>query len=73
MPENRKTALGIINSLSEKKLEIALDYLLYLKSREEWEATRELLDKDILSEIIEGKKQIVEGNFVKFEDMRRNV
>ncbi len=71
MPENRKTALGIINSLSGRKLEIALDYLLYLKSHEEWEATKELYDKDILSEIVEGVRQIEEGDFVKFEDIRR--
>lgn len=69
----QKNAVNIINNLSEKKLKDAIDYLNYLKDKEEWDATHELLDNKILYEIKEGLNQIKEGNYVYFKDIKRNV
>lgn len=41
----------IFNSLSEDRLKVAIDFLQYLKEKEEWEATEELLNPGTLSEI----------------------
>ena len=45
----------------------------YLSSKDEWKATNELLNKYLLSEIIEGKNQIDSNDFVSFEAIRRDV
>lgn len=69
----QKNALNIISSLSDKKLKDAYDFLTYLSDKEEWEATQELYDQAILSEIREGVKQMQKGQFVYLKDIRRNV
>ena len=73
MNSNEQLAIELIRALPPKKLEVALDFLQYLTLKEEWQATRELIDEDILSEIIEGKKQIDKGDYLEFEEIRKNV
>lgn len=73
MTSVQKNAVSIINNLSEKKLKDAIDYLNYLKDKEEWEATQEFLDNNILYEIKEGLNQIKEGNYVYLKNIKRNV
>ena len=69
MSTERAEAIELIGLLSEKKLKIIIDFIKYLKDKEEWEATNELLDSKTISEIEEGKKQINNGNFVEFENI----
>ena len=69
MSTERVEAIELIGLLSEKKLKIIIDFIKYLKDKEEWEATNELLDSKTISEIEEGKKQINNGNFVEFENI----
>ena len=73
MSTERAEAIELIGLLSEKKLKIIIDFIKYLKDKEEWEATNELLDSKTISEIEEGKKQINNGNFVEFENISWNV
>lgn len=73
MLAQKETAIKLINSLSENKLKVALDFLQYLEEKEEWQATEELLDAETIFQIKEGQKQILEGDFVKFKDIRKNV
>lgn len=73
MSTERAEAIELIGLLSEKKLKIIIDFIKYLKDKEEWEATNELLDSKTISAIEEGKKQINNGNFVEFENISWNV
>jgi len=66
MSTERAEAIELIGLLSEKKLKIIVDFVRYLKDKEEWEATNELLGSKTISEIKEGQKQINNGNFVEF-------
>ena len=40
---------------------------------EEWEATLELMDKNILKDYVEAKAEIKKGNVTKWKSVRRNV
>ena len=73
MSIERVKALKLIESISEKKLNVIIDFIQYLLEKEEWEATNELIDSKIILEIKEGQKQIGEGEFVRFNDVQRNV
>jgi hypothetical protein len=66
-------AYDIINSLPKRKLIEAHSYLRYLKDKDEWIATQELSDTEILNEIRDGIDEINSGEFVRFNDVRRNV
>jgi|GEM_PF-2642373 len=73
MIATQKNAVKIINSLTGNKLKDAYNYLIYLKDKEEWEATQELMELPILAEIQEGIKQLQNSQYVKFSDIRKNV
>lgn len=63
----------IVNSLSDEKIKEAINYLTYLKDKEEWDATMELSSPEILHEIEKGIKEINSGKFSKFSEIRKNV
>ena len=71
MTKIQKKAIGIITSLSEAKLNIAVDYLSYLNDREGWEATFELYDDEYLKEILQGKEEIEKGEVVSFNEISK--
>lgn len=66
-------AFELFNSLSDDKMREAYNFLSYLKDKEEWEATMELSSPEILNQIKEGLAELNSGNFVKFDDIKRNV
>jgi hypothetical protein len=63
----------IVNSLSDDKIKEAINYLTYLKDKEEWDATMELSSPEILHEIEKGINEINSGKFSKFSEIRKNV
>lgn len=71
--EARKT----LKELSEEKLRVAIDFLGYLKEKEEMEATLEVLSSQkLMAQIEEAEKAIKKGRlkeFVPWEEVRRNV
>ena len=71
--EARKT----LKELSEEKLRVAMDFLGYLKEKEEMEATLEVLSShELMAQIEEAEKAIKKGRlkeFVPWEEVRRNV
>jgi len=71
--EVRKT----LKELSEEKLRVAMDFLGYLKEKEEMEATLEVLSShELMSQIEEAEKAIKKGKLREFdpwEEVRRNV
>ncbi len=72
-----KEARKTLKELSEEKLKVAIDFLGYLKEKEEMEATLEVLSsQELMAQIEEAEKAIEKGTlkeFVTWEEVRRNV
>lgn len=70
----KKQAKEAIETLSDKKARVALDFINYLREREECEATDELLsDKRLLMDYKVAKDEIKKGNTVKWKNIKRNI
>ena len=70
----REKAHEIIESISDNKIAEVIDFLEYLKIKEEVEATNEILDdKKLMESIQKGLEQIKNGETLKFEDVIENV
>lgn len=70
----KKKAKEVIETLSDRKARVALDFIDYLREREEWEATAELLsDKKLLMDYKAAREEIRKGKTVKWKAVRRNV
>jgi len=63
-----------VKSLSEERVKAVADFAAYLKEREEWEATAEVLDnKELAQEVKESRKAWAEGKkgeFVSLEELK---
>ena len=74
MSSLRFRAHEIIDNMSEKKIAEVVDFLEYLKIKEEVEATDEILkDKKILESIQKGLSEVKSNSLVNFEDVIENV
>jgi PHD/YefM family antitoxin component YafN of YafNO toxin-antitoxin module len=70
----KKRVKDAIENLSDKKARVVLDFIDYLKEKEEWEATAELLsDKKLLMDYKAAREEIKKGNTVKWKTIKRNV
>ena len=70
----RKKVKEAVETLSDKKALVALDFINYLREREEWEATDELLsDKKLLMDYKAAREEIKKRNTVKWKNIKRNV
>ena len=73
----KKQAKKTIEELSEGKLKVAMDFLGYLKEKEEMEATLEVLSsQEIMAQIEEDEKAIKKGErdeFIPWEKVKRDV
>ncbi|MEW6236992.1 MAG: hypothetical protein AB1656_16530 [Candidatus Omnitrophota bacterium] len=64
----------ILTNLPLKKLEQVADYAEYLKSREEWEATMELMNDPAMSkDIEEGIAQSSQGEGRSWREIKHNL
>lgn len=69
--ERLKSAIA---ELTPKKLEQLVDYAEYLKSREDWEATLELVnDPSMRKDIDEGRKQSAQGKGRSWREVQKSV
>ena len=70
----RTEAKEALDALSEKNVSVVLDFIDYLREREEWEATDELLsDKKLLRDHKKAREEIRKGKTVKWRSIKRNV
>ncbi|HHN65273.1 MAG TPA: hypothetical protein ENK09_07935 [Nitrospirae bacterium] len=73
----KREAKKAIDELSEEKIKVAIDFIEYLKEKEEMEATLEILSShEIMAQIEEAEKAIKKGKldeFVPWEKVKRNV
>jgi PHD/YefM family antitoxin component YafN of YafNO toxin-antitoxin module len=71
MCARRERAHQIIDSLSDTKIGEVLDYLEYIRIREELEATQEILDNKKLMESIEkGLAQFRAGEVISLDELK---
>lgn len=57
----------------ERKKEVA-DFIAYLKTKEELEATKEIIsDKDFMKSIMKGDEDFKKGRFKKWTEVREDV
>ena len=74
MSSLRVKAHEIIESISEKKIAEVVDFLEYLKIKEEVEATNEILsDKKLLDCIQKGLAQMNNGELSELDDVIEDV
>ena len=70
----REKAHEIVDRISEKKLAEVIDFLEFLKIKEEIEATNEILDdKKLLESIQKGLIQSNNGDLFSLEDVVKDV
>jgi hypothetical protein len=73
----KKEAKKAIDELSEEKVKVAIDFIEYLKEKEEMEATLEILaSHELMAQIEEAERAIKKGRFAEFvpwEKVKRNV
>ena len=70
--ENR--ALIELKQLPRNRVKQVIDFIEYLKAKEEWEATKEILsDKEFVASIRKGEKDLKAGKYKKWEDVREDV
>lgn len=70
----KKKAKEAIETLSGKKARVTLDFIDYLREREEWEVTVEILsDKKLLRDYKVAKEEIKKGKTVEWKAIKRNV
>ena len=73
----KREAATAIDKLSDKKIKVAIDFIKYLKEKEEIETTLEILSsRELMTQIEESEKAIKKGNldeFVPWEKVKRNV
>ena len=70
----RGKLLEEVKSLSEGRIKAVADFAAYLKEREEWEATAEILgDEELAQQVKESRKAWAEdrkGEFVSLEELK---
>lgn len=66
-----------IDNLSDEKLKVAIDFITYLKDKEDMEATLEILSShEIMAQIKEAERSLQDSrseDFIPWEKIRRNV
>ncbi|MDN3509858.1 MAG: hypothetical protein NG784_00925 [Candidatus Jettenia sp.] len=73
----KKKAKEAIDELSEDKVKVAIDFLNYLKEKEDAEATLEILSSNELMEQIRAAEEAIKADkideFVEWDKVKRNV
>ncbi len=71
---NRKKVIADFEKLSKKRKKEVVDFIAYLKIKEELEATKEILsDKDLLESIMRGDADFKSCRFKKWSEVKEGV
>ena len=66
--------INSFHSLSEERKVEAIDFITFLKIKEEIEATKEIIEeKDFLESIMKGDKDFQEGRYKKWSEVIEDV
>ena len=73
----KREAKKAIDKLSNEKIKVAIDFIDYLKEKEEMEASLEILSsRELMAQIEEAEKAVKKGKldeFIPWEKVKRNV
>ena len=70
----RRQAAALIQRLPATKLKVALDFLTYLRTKEEWDATIEILESPaLLRSLRRGQRDLRQGRWVRWSNVKRRV
>jgi predicted acylesterase/phospholipase RssA len=73
----KREAKKAIDKLSDEKIKVAIDFIDYLKEKEEMEATLEILSSsELMAQLEEADKAIKKGKlneFIPWDKVKRNV
>jgi hypothetical protein len=73
----KRQAKRAIDELSEEKVRVAIDFMDYLKEKEEMEATFEVLSsRELMAQIGEAERSVKKGkieDFIPWEKVKRSV
>ena len=73
----KREAKKAIDKLSNEKIKVAIDFIDYLKEKEEMEASLEILSsRELMAQIEEAEKAVKNGKldeFIPWEKVKRNV
>ncbi len=73
----KRQAKKAIDELTEEKVRVAIDFIEYLKSKEEMEATLEILSsQELMAQIQAAERALISGaktEFISWEKVRRDV
>ena len=73
----KRQAKKAIDELTEEKVRVAMDFIDYLKSKEEMEATLEILScQELMAQIQAAERALKSGTkteFISWEKVRRDV
>ena len=68
-----KKAKNALDDLSEEKLKVAIDFINYLKEKDEMEATLDVLSsKELMMQISEAEKTL-EKDYIPWESVKQDV
>ena len=67
-------AVKAVRGLPENRLRVVLDFIEYLKDREAWKATRDILaDEDLVTSIRRGEADIKAGRVKRWDEIKQRV
>lgn len=70
----RRTAAALIRRLPKTKLQVAVDFLTYLSTKAEWDATLDILaNPPLVASLRRGQRDLHEGRWVRWTDIKRRV
>jgi len=70
----RRRAAALIRDLPAKKLKVAVDFLAYLRTKEDWDATLEILQSPALVRSLKrGRRDLKAGRWSPWEAVKRRV
>ena len=70
----RDKVIAELDKLPNGKVKEVVDFVSYLRAKEEWEATKEILsDKELVESIKRGEKDIKAGRHKSWKEVKENV
>ena len=70
----KQTVRALLQRLPKGKLQVAVDFLTYLSTKEEWDATLEVLSSPpLLASLKRGQHDLRQGRWVRWANVKRRV
>lgn len=72
--QQQQMVRALLRRLPKAKLQVAVDFLTYLSTKEEWDATLEVLSSPaLLASLKRGQQDLRQGHWVRWADVKRRV